>query len=233
MSWLFLIGLAFDGIGAFMISLPILSPGTATREAARPRFGGDHWAPFVRDREARLVQYGALFLVGGFALQAAGYIARICPRWLALLLVAILVAVGLRAGTWLANRGLPKHVWYPELQPSDTIADGFITYGVQNTADLERIVGRALRETRNKEIEPIPQASQAHISGGIWTVYCPRCGQPTAATTPSWRKAICTTCGALYDVEYPDDDARAQIEAELVQRPDPAERRWVRGENAS
>jgi hypothetical protein len=50
MSWLFLIGLAFDGIGAFMIALPVLSPGSAAREAARPRYGGDPWAPFVRDR---------------------------------------------------------------------------------------------------------------------------------------------------------------------------------------
>ena len=57
MSWLFLIGVACDGVGAFMIAWPILHASSAAREAGRPRWGGDHWAPFVRDRETRLVQY--------------------------------------------------------------------------------------------------------------------------------------------------------------------------------
>jgi hypothetical protein len=56
MSWLFLIGVACDGIGAFMIAWPILRPSSAAREAGRPRWGGDHCAPFVRDLETRLIR---------------------------------------------------------------------------------------------------------------------------------------------------------------------------------
>src|SRR4051812_34293563 len=94
MSWLFLVGVAFDGVGAFLIAWPILRPSSAEREAGRPRFGGDHWAPFVRDREARLVQYGALFLVGGFSMQATGYVVRLHDHLALSLLVLIAVVAG-------------------------------------------------------------------------------------------------------------------------------------------
>ena len=164
-------------------------------------------------------------------MQAAGYVVRLGGQWsLALLVLAAVVAGGLRIGTWLAQRGLPKHVWHQDLQPSDRIADGFVVYGVEDVRGLEAVVARSLRETRAKEVEAIDEGSAAFISGGTWSVHCPRCHQPTAATTPSWGKAICTACGALYEVEYPNTQARAAIEAALVERPDPAERRWVAGE---
>src|SRR5205823_4087936 len=104
MSWLFLIGVSCDGVGAFLIAWPILRPASAEREAARPRWGGDHWAGFVRDRERRLVQYGALFLVAGFAFQAAGYITRLHHDFaMALVVLVAVVSGGLALGTWLAR----------------------------------------------------------------------------------------------------------------------------------
>jgi hypothetical protein len=124
MSWLFLVGVSFDGIGALLIAWPILRPGSAAREVSRPRYSGDHWAGLLRDREVRLVQWGAVFLSGGFGLQATGYVIRLGSSWwLALLLLILVVLAGLRVGTWAAARGLPKHVWYPQLAPDDAIAD--------------------------------------------------------------------------------------------------------------
>jgi hypothetical protein len=231
MSWIFLVGVACDGVGGFLIAWPILRPGSAAREAGRPRLGGDPWAPFVRDREARLVQYGALFLVGGFALQATGYLIRLHDLWwLALLILVLVVLGGLRIGTWLAQHDLPKHVWHPDLQPSDRITDGFVLFGVGDLTDLESVLERFVRE-HGKNVEAIDQGSEAYVAGGAWWVSCPRCHRPTAATTPSWRKAICVNCGAKYNVKYPEPKKRAEIEAALVTRPDAAQRRWVSGES--
>jgi hypothetical protein len=122
---LFLVGLSFDGVGALLIAWPILSPGLAARESGRPRWDGDHLAPFRRDREARLVQLGAAFLGAGFVLQAVTYTVRLgCPWWGGTHLIAGVAAAGIPVSVALARRGQPGHVWYPELVPSDEIADG-------------------------------------------------------------------------------------------------------------
>jgi hypothetical protein len=228
MYWLFLIGVSFDGIGAILIAWPILRPGSAAREASRPRWGGDHWAAFLRDREVRLVQWGALFLSGGFVLQAAGYVARLGDSWwLALLLLVGIVALGLTIGVWAAARGLPRHVWYPQLQPDDAIADGLVIYGVRSVGDLEAVVRRHLRDSKAMEIRPIEVGSQAFIQGGVWSVHCPACHEPTNATTPDWGQAICTDCGATFEVAYPEPERRRQIERQLIRHSDRRHRRWV------
>jgi hypothetical protein len=228
-NWLYLIGLAFDGVGAMLIAWPILRPGSAVREMARPRWGGDHWASFRRDRELRLVQYGALSLVLGFILQATGYVIRVGDSWwwLAITVVVAILVVGLAAGNFLAQRRLPKHVWHAELPPSRAIGDGLHTYGVSNTVDLEKVVRRSILETRGIAVEAITERSIACVEGGTWKVYCPRCHQPTAATTPTWAEAICTACGARFGVAFPSAESRMKIEAELLTESDPEQRRWV------
>jgi hypothetical protein len=173
------------------------------------------------------VQYGALFLVAGFGFQALSYVIRLGDQWwLAIVLLCLVVPGGLRIGTSLAERGLPRHIWYADLQPPDRIADGLVVYGVSTVIDLERVVARTVRDRRARDIESIGDEAVAFISGGLWTVKCPRCDQPTAATTPAWGKGICTSCAAQFDVQYPDGGTRASIEAELANRLDPAERRW-------
>jgi hypothetical protein len=228
MSWLFLVGVSFDGIGAMLIAWPILRPGSAAREASRPRWGGDHWAGFRREREVRLVQWGAVFLTGGFGLQATGYVIRLGNSWgIGLLVLALIVTLGLRIGTWAAARGLPKHVWYSQLQPDEAIADGQIIYGVRTVHDLEVVVSRHLRDSRSLEVRPIDISSVAFIDGGTWSVHCPECHEPTNATTPDWRHAICTSCGASFGVRYPEPERRREIEQELLRRVDRGQRQWI------
>jgi hypothetical protein len=228
MSWLFLVGVSFDGIGAILIAWPILRPGSAGREALRPRLGGDHWAGIVHQREVRLVQWGALFLSGGFGLQATGYVVRLGNSWwMGLVVLGFILALGLRIGTWGAARGLPKHVWYAQLQPDDAIADGLIIYGVRTVRDLENIVTRHLRDSISVEVNGLDVASEAFIEGGVWMANCPACHQPTAATTPAWRRAICTSCGARFDVHYPKPERRREIEEGLIRYTDRMQRRWV------
>lgn len=229
MNWLFLVGLSFDGVGALLLAWPILRPGSAAREAARPRWGGDHWASFRRDRELRLVLCGALALAGGFALQALAYVIQVDESWVpAVALVGAIVLAGLLVGTALARRGLPVHVWRTELTPKDRIADGLDTYGVRNTSDLETVVERFLLEARGIAVEPIDEQSTAVVSSGRWTVFCPRCHQPTGATTPPWGRAICTACGASYRVGYPSAEEQRKIERTLIPR-EPESRSWPGG----
>jgi hypothetical protein len=226
-SWLFLIGLALDGVGALLIAWPILVAGSAAREAGRPRWGGDHWASFRGDRERRLVQYGALALAAGFALQAFGLVIRMGGLWwVALIVLAAVLSFGVAVGTALARRRLPKHVWHPVLPPKDQIGTGLHTYGVSTTVDLEKVVARSLWETKQVIVESIDERPSAVVSSGGWIVFCPRCHQPTTATTPEWGNAIRTACGARYGVGYPDEGQRDQIEAELLRQPDPEKRRW-------
>lgn len=227
MDWLFLVGLSFDGVGALLLAWPILRPGSAAREVARPRWGGDHWASFRRDRELRLVQYGALALAGGFALQALAYVIQVDESWVpAVALVGVVVLTGLLVGTALARRGLPAHVWHAELTPKDRIADGLDTYGVSTTSDLE--VERFLLETRGSCCRANPGAIDSSGVERSLTVFCPRCHQPTGATTPAWGRAICTTCGTSYRVSYPDAEERREIERTLIPR-EPENRSWPGG----
>ena len=63
--WLFMLGLAFDGVGALLIAWPVIRPAPEAKEEGRPRLDGNPWIHVLRLREQRYVQAGAFFLLGG------------------------------------------------------------------------------------------------------------------------------------------------------------------------
>ena len=68
----------------------------------------------------------------------------------------------------------------------------------------------------------------AEIHRNQWLALCTRC-DGAECVDPSWPLFVCANCGlGPVSVVFPDD--REAIEGELLKRPDPATRGWLKGE---
>lgn len=230
MTWLSLIGLSLDGVGAALIAWPILRNPPEAREEGRPRWDGNPWIPVLRRREQSLVQVGAFFLVLGFTLQAAAQVVGLdgrTERTLGVVAAAAILAAGITLGLRRARRGLPR---YTTFEGAKRIEDQRHVFQVATVDDWWNLLAGFVRDRSGLAIGEIAERRDARINHGRWVVSCPRCGND-AMGWPENPQTICVGCGIVFGVTYPDQGDMATIERLLLRRPQP-NRNWGQPEDS-
>jgi hypothetical protein len=215
MRWLLIVGLALDGVGAMLISWPLIHSPPEAREGSIQRWGGNPWGLVTRTREVHFVQVGALFLVFGFLLQAVSYV-REFGSWLeAVGVIVATVLLGLAAGTRLAGRGLPRYA-IPE---DAAITDQRHAYNVATVMDYRALLAAYVRERHGHPPTRSDKREVAVIRSGQWRARCPECPHTPVAAWPENPDAICTDGGHVFAVDFPPEAERRRIEERLASLP--------------
>lgn len=117
----------------------------------------------------------------------------------------------------------------------ETLLTARAIYGVRSPGELEVRQRQMIAKMWRHGIQ-IAQSTRAtpchaYVDAGRWLVDC-ECGSGVGID-PRWPEARCLGCGAVIPVsliQFPEDQARAHIEAILTKRPHLGTRNWQPGE---
>jgi hypothetical protein len=236
MRWFFVCGIALDLAGAVLIAWTIYSRTPAeTREEATSRLDANLWTIVFREREQAHVKAGMSALGLGFTLQLVGYILGFTRRFDEVLAPLVAVAIftsALAALRYVAQRVAPLRVGDPKELPNGLWDERH----VHHLATLQDVLGfRSLWLSRLARIGATmrEETVSPRVNQGRWLFDCPACqlaGKRTAAVvTPGIETAVCLECGSEFPIRFPEH--LAEIERQLMLRPDPTTRNWEPSES--
>jgi hypothetical protein len=96
-------------------------------------------------------------------------------------------------------------------------------------AQIEAAIVEHLRRKRIAVVDA--GAVTPYVNHSRWVADC-ACGSGLACS-PGIDRATCMECGARYEVVWPDDDERADVESVLLARPRGNSRNWSPGDKVA